>query len=540
MEEFRKTEKIETKCEKNQEKRAEKEEITRRNASSGEIDIKKPKDPREVSISGRSKGEKGVFVLKTPKGTKDWDDRDMFIKEEIFSRIINVFKRHGGITIDTPTFELKEILAGKYGEESKLIYDLEDQGGELCSLRYDLTVPFARYLAMNPTIQYIKRYHIAKVYRRDQPALTRGRMREFYQCDFDIAGLYDPMLPDAEIVKILVEVLDELNIGKYTIKLNHRKILDGVLDICGVPKEKFRAISSAIDKLDKLPWDDVKKEMVDEKGLDESVADKIGSYIRKKGGSDLLEVLRSDELLSKHKIFLEGVNDMEILYNYLECLDIHSKTCFDLSLARGIDYYTGLIYEAIFEPNTLSSLCSDMKELELNKIQSDYTGIGSIAAGGRYDDLVGMFSPKKKKVPCIGVSIGVERIFSILKFRLSTSAIKTNNTDVYVMEFGSGNKSATMIKERLQICKELWNSGINTQFLYKIKPKSRQQFEAAEKDQIPIAVIFGEDEIANNQVRIKVLGLGEQNTGELVPRKEMISKILDILKKRSENNSSLF
>lgn len=207
----------------------------------------------------------------------------MFIKEEIFSRIINVFKRHGGITIDTPTFELKEILAGKYGEESKLIYDLEDQGGELCSLRYDLTVPFARYLAMNPTIQYIKRYHIAKVYRRDQPALTRGRMREFYQCDFDIAGLYDPMLPDAEIVKILVEVLDELNIGKYTIKLNHRKILDGVLDICGVPKEKFRAISSAIDKLDKLPWDDVKKEMVDEKGLDESVADKIGSYIRKKG-----------------------------------------------------------------------------------------------------------------------------------------------------------------------------------------------------------------------------------------------------------------
>ncbi|KTW30755.1 histidine-tRNA ligase [Pneumocystis carinii B80] len=464
----------------------------------------------------------------------------MTIKEEMFSRIAKVFKRHGGITIDTPTFELKEILSGKYGEESKLIYDLQDQGGELCSLRYDLTVPFARYVAMNPTIQYIKRYHIGKVYRRDQPALMKGRMREFYQCDFDIAGHYDPMLPDAEILKILVEILDELNIGNYSIKLNHRKILDGIFDVCGVPKEKFRTISSSIDKLDKLPWSDVKQEMVKEKGLNESLADKIGNYIIKKGGRDLLEELRSDKLLSKHEISLEGINDMEILYNYLECLDIHSKVSFDLSLARGIDYYTGLIYEAIFEPNTISNLCSNMKELQFDKIKNDYTGIGSIAAGGRYDDLVGIFSPKKKKVPCVGVSIGVERIFSILKFRLSTSTIKTNNTDVYVMEFGSGNKSPSMVKERLQICKELWNSGINTQFLYKIKPKFRQQFDAAEKDQIPIAVIFGQDEIANNQVRIKVLGQGEQNTGELVPRNEMISKILDILKKTSKNNSYIF
>lgn len=154
---------------------------------------------------------------------------------------------------DSPVFELKEILSGKYGEDSKLIYDLADQGGELCALRYDLTVPFARWLAMNPSVQNIKRYHIAKVYRRDQPAMAKGRMREFYQCDFDIAGTYDPMLPDAEILRITSEVFTGLGWeGKFTIKINHRKLLDGIFEVCGVPQDKVRAISSAVDKLDKV------------------------------------------------------------------------------------------------------------------------------------------------------------------------------------------------------------------------------------------------------------------------------------------------
>lgn len=149
-------------------------------------------------------------------------------------------------------FELREVLTGKYGEDSKLIYDLADQGGELCSLRYDLTVPFARWLAMNPHVQHIKRYHISKVYRRDQPAMSKGRMREFYQCDFDIAGAYDSMLPDAEVLRIAMEILDSLDVGKYTIKINHRKILDGLFAVCGVPADKIRQISSAVDKLDKV------------------------------------------------------------------------------------------------------------------------------------------------------------------------------------------------------------------------------------------------------------------------------------------------
>lgn len=208
---------------------------------------------------GRDKGDKGdkgdkpQFQLKVPKGTKDWDGKDMVIRDQIFSTITDVFKRHGAVTIDTPVFELREILAGKYGEDSKLIYDLADQGGELCSLRYDLTVPFARWLAMNQGVQSIKRYHIAKVYRRDAPAMTKGRMREFYQCDFDIAGTYDPMIPDAEILRITSEIFEALGWqGRYTIKINHRKILDGIFEVCGVPKDKLRTISSAVDKLDKV------------------------------------------------------------------------------------------------------------------------------------------------------------------------------------------------------------------------------------------------------------------------------------------------
>jgi histidyl-tRNA synthetase len=154
--------------------------------------------------------DKNTFNLKTPKGTKDWAGSDALLRDRIFTAIADVFKRHGGTALDTPVFELREILAGKYGEDSKLIYDLQDQGGEICSLRYDLTVPFARWLAMNADVRNIKRYHIAKVYRRDQPAVSKGRMREFYQCDFDIAGTFDPMVPDAEILRIVSEVFEEL------------------------------------------------------------------------------------------------------------------------------------------------------------------------------------------------------------------------------------------------------------------------------------------------------------------------------------------
>ncbi|KAK9476556.1 hypothetical protein V1514DRAFT_321997 [Lipomyces japonicus] len=462
------------------------------------------------------------FTLKTPKGTKDWADKDMVLRSRIFDTITDVFKRHGGVTIDTPVFELREILAGKYGEDSKLIYDLKDQGGEICSLRYDLTVPFARFLAMNPTIQNIKRYHIAKVYRRDQPAMTKGRMREFYQCDFDIAGQYETMIPDSEILAIAVEGLTALGIDDFVIKLNHRKILDGIFKVCGVPDVDVRKISSAVDKLDKLPWEDVKREMTEEKNLSAEVADKIGEYVKLKGGLDLLNKLKEDTALATNESAVAGLKEMEALYTYIKAFGIEDRISFDLSLARGLDYYTGIIYECVTAASAPPPVSekpdgnqkkSKSKPKDQDEDVSEYVGVGSIAAGGRYDELVGMFSNSKKNsvMPCVGISFGVERLFSIIKAKEDLSKVRAAETDVYVMAFGGGKDWTGFLPERLSVSKKLWNAGIRAEFFYKSKPKPRQQFDAADKIGAPVAVILGQEEYTTGIVKVKELGLGENS-----------------------------
>ncbi|KAH8675379.1 histidyl-tRNA synthetase-like protein [Xylariales sp. PMI_506] len=498
------------------------------------------------------------FELKTPKGTKDWEGKDMVIRDKIFSTITNVFKRHGGVTIDTPVFELKEILSGKYGEDSKLIYDLADQGGELCSLRYDLTVPFARWLAMNKDVQQIKRYHIAKVYRRDQPAMTKGRMREFYQCDFDIAGaLYDPMLPDAEIIRIINEVFDALGWrGTYTIKLNHRKILDGIFQVCGVPEDKIRTISSAVDKLDKLPWADVRKEMTEEKGLDPEVADRIGEWVVLKGKQDLLAKLRADEKLAANESMKQGMDDLELMFSYLEYFNALDTVSFDLSLARGLDYYTGIIYEVVTEgsapsvtPTAEGATPAPAKKGKKASADPDEdrssdpsVGVGSVAAGGRYDNLVGMFSGKgdKGQIPCVGISFGVDRIFSITKARLeadkNAAAVRRNEVDVYVMAFG-GKGFTGLLKERMEICATLWEAGIKAEFSYKVKPRLPNQFKAAETNGVPFAVVLGEDELAQGKVKIKEMGLRDghpEKEGVLVELANVVEEVKQRLRRKYE------
>ena len=457
---------------------------------------------------------------------------DMILRERMFTTILSIFKRHGGIALDTPVFELKEILSGKYGEDSKLIYDLQDQGGELCSLRYDLTVPFARVLAMNPTLQSIKRYHLAKVYRRDQPALKKGRMREFFQCDFDIAGTSDPMIADAEVLEIVNEVLSTLDIGQFTIKINHRKLLDGIFEVCGVPKEKIRTISSAVDKLDKSPWEDVRKEMTEEKGLDGEVADAIWEFVQQKGGRELVTKLKESEKLMSNEHAKVGLDEMEILFEYLEALGSQKNISFDLSLARGLDYYTGLIYEAVTEtsrPKVQKSAAQKDKRFQdpdADRSEDDTLGVGSISGGGRYDELVGMFSSNKKNaLPCVGLSIGVERIFSILKSKEDLSKIRDSETEVFVMAFGSG-----FTKERLRVCKALWDADIKAEYTYKAKPKPKAQFDGSEKSGAKLAVILGQDEIDQGQVRVKVLGLGDDsNKGEAVSFSEMVPYVRKLL-----------
>ncbi|KAA0709674.1 Histidine--tRNA ligase, cytoplasmic [Triplophysa tibetana] len=473
-----------------------------------------------LELKAQLGGDEGkhTFVLKTAKGTRDYSPKQMAIREKVFNIIISCFKRHGAETIDTPVFELKETLTGKYGEDSKLIYDLKDQGGELLSLRYDLTVPFARYLAMNK-ITNIKRYHIAKVYRRDNPAMTRGRYREFYQCDFDIAGQYDAMIPDAECLKIVYEILSELDLGDFRIKVNDRRILDGMFAVCGVPDEKFRTICSTVDKLDKMAWEDVKNEMVNEKGLSEDVADQIGQFVSMQGGQDLAERLLKDPRLSKSKQACAGLTDMKQLFSYLELFQVTDRVVFDLSLARGLDYYTGVIYEAILS-QTLPATVSTAAE-QNGAVAGDEAGVsvGSVAGGGRYDGLVGMFDPKGRKVPCVGVSIGIERIFSIMeqKAEASTEKIRTTETQVLV---ASAQKN--LLEERLKLTAELWNAGIKAEVLYKKNPKLLSQLQHCEETGIPLVAILGEQELKDGVVKLRNVGTREEVD---VPRFNLIDEI---------------
>jgi histidyl-tRNA synthetase len=205
--------------------------------------------------------EKQGLVLKCAKGSRDLGPKESSIRRGAINKIVEVFERHGGVELDTPVFELKELLVGKYGAESKLIYDLADQGGEQLSLRYDLTVPFSRYMAAN-AVKKMKRYQVGKVYRRDNPVMTKGRFREFYQCDFDIAGEYDPMLPEAEVLKIVCEVLASFSLGQFVVRVNSRALLEAMTRNAGIPPEQFKTTCSTLDKLDKLPWQDVRKELV--------------------------------------------------------------------------------------------------------------------------------------------------------------------------------------------------------------------------------------------------------------------------------------
>lgn len=334
---------------------------------------------------------------KIAKGTRDYLPEQMMIRDQAFQIIRRVFKSHGAVEIDTPVFELKDTLTGKYGEDSKLIYDLADQGGELLALRYDLTVPFARFLALN-AVGNIKRFHIGKVYRRDQPQLSKGRYREFYQCDFDIAGTYGRMVPDSECLCVACEILSSLPIGNFGIKLNHRRLLDAILDLSGVPSEKFRTICSAVDKLDKEPWSEVKREMVEDKGLSPEVADKIGVFVVQKGKPwDMYKSLTANAVFGQHKGALDALEDLRILFEYLEAMGKLEYISFDLSLARGLDYYTGVIYEAV--------------------CMNGNSQVGSIGGGGRYDNLVSMFQEAGKITPCVGVSVGIERVFTLMEER---------------------------------------------------------------------------------------------------------------------------
>ncbi|KAI0652587.1 histidyl-tRNA synthetase [Trametes meyenii] len=491
-----------------------------------------------AGAGGSKEGKKKErILLKTPKGTRDYGPSEMFCREHVERIVKDCFTTYGGSQLDTPVFERKEILTGKYGEDAKLIFDLMDQGGEQLALRYDHTVPLARYLAMSGAITaQAKLWQVGKVYRRDNPVMSKGRMREFSQADFDIAGTWDTMIPDAEVISLVCTILSRLDVGGFTIKMNHRKILDGIFEVCGVPADKIRTISSAVDKLDKLPWADVKKEMTEEKGLDPASADKIGEYVKHKGGLELLDTLKADAALLANANAKAGIDEMAILFMYLKSYNVLDKISFDLSLARGLDYYTGIIYEAIVEasappgfkaanafassstapsvpdaappapaPKKKASKKAATNPDEEEEIDESQVGVGSIAAGGRYDNLVGMFTAaaagegkKSASLPCVGVSIGLDRIFALVWPKWVERGMRSKETMAYVMAAGDG-----LLTERVELVRELREAGIKTDFLFKAKPKLPAQFAAGEKDEVPFAIILGGDELKEGLVTVK-------------------------------------
>jgi len=337
--------------------------------------------------------------------------------------------------------------------------------------------------------------------------MTKGRFREFYQCDFDIAGEYDLMIPDAEALKLMTEILDEVNVGNYVIKLNHRQLLDGIFALCGVPTEKFRTICSAVDKLDKTPWDEVRKEMVSEKGLDPAVADNIEKFVRLNGKPfDLLNKILSEKLCDGNATAMKTLEDLRVLFDYLECYGITNKILFDLSLARGLDYYTGVIYEAVI---------------------TDANQVGSIAAGGRYDNLVGIFG---SPIPAVGFSVGVERIFAFLEASVQKESMRISETDVFVASIDKD-----LLKDRMKICSELWAAGIKAELLPKATPKIAAQLNFANQGNIPFAIIFGKSELDNGTVKLKNLVTSIQHE---VKRSELVDVVKQKIVEYYQSNTT--
>lgn len=428
-------------------------------------------------------------LIATPKGMFDLHCEDVKIREYIINEVKEVFKIYDAIPIDTPIIERKTTITNLYGEEfNKLVYELQDQGDNLI-LRYDLTVPFARYVANNGLIQF-KRYQIGKVYRRDQPNLSKGRYREFLQADFDIIGPKS-IYQEVEILSLLHDIFNKFIKDKYIIKISDRSILNNIIKSCGIV-DNINSVCSTIDKLDKCSYDDIFQELSLKTDNDKAV--KLLTIIQCQNN------LSPYEMISKLK--LDGYIDddkyheLTLLLDMLSSLNILSVITFDLSLARGLDYYNGLIYEVVMKDNNILT--------------------SSIAAGGRYDNLLGKLSNKgsKESINAIGCSIGIERLVTVLQ-KLDFIYDNLGNTDVFVASVGKN-----MAKERLKLTLELRQQGIKAQTIYQDSPNMRLQFKHVFDKNIPYMIIVGDNEITNNVVKFKNILISDEIT---VPRNNIIT-----------------
>jgi len=292
------------------------------------------------------------------------------------------------------------------------------------------------------------------------------------------------MVPDAEVIEVVREILDKFDI-KYTIKFNHKALLDLILDLCNVPKDKYNTTCSSIDKLDKEPWENVQVELL-AKGLSEEIVHSIKQHILLSGEPlVVLEILQTRYTDLK---FVKILDEIKLLFSYLESFDCLKMLTFDLSLARGLSYYTGVIFEAILLDNEI--------------------GVGSLAAGGRYDGLIGMFS--SKQIPSVGGSIGIERLFTIMQARNKVAENKSQ-TQVYITHIGGDD----MMKESFKLCKKLWENGIVTEFPYKKQKKMADKIQTVLDNGIPYMILVAGDEFKRGEVCVKDIVANKQSVVKL-------------------------
>lgn len=445
-----------------------------------------------------------------PKGTRDFSPAEMAKRNYIFDTIREVFALHGFKQIETPAMENLSTLMGKYGEEGdKLLFKILNSGDFLKNasdeqlmvrncpkltsvlsekgLRYDLTVPFARFVVQHRNeLQFpFKRFQIQPVWRADRP--QKGRYREFYQCDADIIGT-DSLLNEIDLLQIIDEVFKRFGIN-ITIKLNNRKILSGIAEIIGEP-DKIIDITVAIDKIDKIGIENVNAELR-EKGIGESAISQLQPLLNLCGSNEeKLEVLQ--RLLGSSEIGKKGIEELNFVIGQTNRIGLSSKLELDVSLARGLNYYTGTIIE-----------------VKANDVQ-----IGSITGGGRYDNLTGVFG--LDGVSGVGISFGADRIYDVLnQLELYPSDTQTG-TAVFFTNFGEQEALAALCA-----IKRLRSKGISCE-LYPDAAKMKKQMGYANDNNIPYVAIIGESELAEGKITLKCMESGEQ---EKLTIEEIISKL---------------
>ena len=436
-----------------------------------------------------------------PKGTRDFNSEELYKRNYIINIIKDNFLRFGFNPIETPSFERSETLLGKYGQEGeRLIFKILKSGDFLKdtnvdeikelkysdlspkivdkALRYDLTVPFARYVVQNQnniTIPF-KRYQIQNVWRADRP--QKGRFREFLQCDADVIGSKS-LMQEIDFISLFDSVFSDLKLSGCQIKINTRKLLIAICDIFDC-QDKFTALTNQLDKLDKLDNEVVKTNLI-KAGFKQNVVNSIFDVIElSKNFTDNLELLKS--YFKSSEIGTEGISDIEYIFKYFSKNNlIKSELIFDIGLARGIDYYTGVIFE-VSPPKNIS--------------------MGSIAGGGRYDDLTEIFG--LKNMSGIGISFGLDRLFLIIEELNLFPKTPINSVKVLILNFGND-----FSYDLIQIANSLRKNNINTEF-YPDSVSLKKQLNYANKNMIPYVLFYGEEEKENLYFNLKDMNSGNQ------------------------------